>query len=124
METEMENLSQVEGADATTPNSTSTHQYDHEPYDTFKVKIIYLSSKLVEYSTISLRDRMEGGSFNRVVPVNLINTRTSEPISGIYHIPRFPQFLSDDESLDNESPEVKNHIAILHFLLQNSLPVP
>lgn len=71
-------------------SSSSTHAYDHEPFETFQHKIATLGQDLgVGFDNI---EHMRGGSFNRVVPVTLRvapETASWEPSTkAIIRIPR------------------------------------
>ncbi|KAF2109364.1 hypothetical protein BDV96DRAFT_502540 [Lophiotrema nucula] len=61
--------------DAQTESETSTVEYEHEPYETFKDKARQLIVGLFPHSIIEV-ERLQGGSFNRVIGVS-VSSKTS-----------------------------------------------
>ena len=84
--------------------STSTVEHDHEPYDTFQEKALALARLLLGDSGFVAVERMRGGSFNRVIGINVNN----QP-KYVLRIPRYPNVAS-----------VENEAAAFLFVLKNA----
>jgi hypothetical protein len=106
-----------------TSNSTSTYQYDHEPYDTFKHKIVPLAHSLGDFEDVSL-GKAPGGSYNRVVIVRL--TRGHETIRGILRIPRFTNASQGNDGGNGcqIDSEIQDQAAVLMYLALHNVPAP
>lgn len=76
-------------------SSSSTHAYDHEPFETFQHKIATLGQDLgVGFKDV---EHMRGGSFNRVVPVTLgVAPETASWDSSTKAIIRIPRVWDGD----------------------------
>ena len=118
-------------------STTSTEEFEHEPFDTFQVKAVELCAKLWPHLskdafTIT---RMDGGSYNRVLGIQIDGSRRqagwlmrqaqtilrticpgvirkSEIRDYVLRIPRM------------EHAWVEHEVSILKFLAVTSLPVP
>lgn len=89
--------------DTSSVGSTSTYQYQQEPFETYQFKAAQLCRD-IGFGTPSTVQRMEGGSYNRVVGVDFASGQ-----SAILRIPR-------DEDILPE--EINDQVAIHHFLSQ------
>lgn len=58
------------GSHSTTPNSTSTYEWSHEPFLSFQHKISELAGQMGA-SSVSDVTRLHGGSSNRVISATL-----------------------------------------------------
>lgn len=105
---------------STTPNSTSTYVYSHEPFETVKDKMAALSTDL-KASAVDEIQRLKGGSFNRV-----ISARVSWPTEGspthlvkpvIFRIPRLSQ-------TDGPNEDIQTQAAVLQFVRQHGILAP
>ncbi|KAK5171478.1 uncharacterized protein LTR77_004623 [Saxophila tyrrhenica] len=102
-----------------TRSTSSTDKYQHEPFETFKEKILALSTGIRASSIDDLR-RMQGGSYNRVVlahvnwkPGALTPPNVNEVI---FRMPRQP----DEEDV---SEAVQSQVAVMKFVRQHGIPV-
>ena len=117
--------SQISGS--TTPNSTSTYQYCHEPYETYQHRIKVLIDE-IGGREVQLMERIRGGSSNRIIPVKF--TRTSAPATidtGILRIPRFSDLegaAADDENVINVDKQILRQVSVLQFLGTHQIPIP
>ncbi|KAG9597002.1 hypothetical protein KCU77_g2936, partial [Aureobasidium melanogenum] len=74
---------------STTPNSTSTYQYSHEPFETFRDKVEALARD-IESKSLDNIVRIPGGSFNRIIAADLHSYDTTPAIQKVVlRIPRF-----------------------------------
>ncbi|KAK4615564.1 hypothetical protein CLAFUW4_09973 [Fulvia fulva] len=112
-----------QSSSSSTPNSTSTYEYSHEPYDTFKAKVLSLTQSLSSTQEIDLQ-RARGGSYNRVVIARL--TLASSCLAGIFRIPRFPDIPDAGEEGRTGAIDVNilDQAAILQFLAKKLIPAP
>lgn len=142
--TALEEEERRSSSSSSTRNSTSTYQYEHEPYETYQHKIVSLSHSIARCKDVKLQ-RLRGGSFNRVVIVRLIQGRPEKrgilgawrllaglfgrnvEVRGIFRIPRFS--LLDREV--NESgqkvtvdQEIQDQAAVMQLLASTDVPTP
>ena len=125
--TDLEDDHQSKSSGSTTPNSTSTYQYSHEPYETYQHKIKVLIGE-IGGREVKLMDRMRGGSSNRVIPVKFTcNSAPATPTTGILRIPRFSDpedAAEEDEGIVNIDKQVLGQVSVLQFLGSHPIPVP
>ena len=77
------------GSGSTTPNSSSTYEYSHEPFLTFQEKIVDLARQIGATGTIEVK-RLGGGSYNRVIAATVrLESDSASPLTGVFRIPRF-----------------------------------
>ena len=91
----------------TTPNSTSTYRYAHEPFETFRDKVRALA---LDVGAKSIDDivRLPGGSFNRVFAATLhYHDPVSAAVKVIVRIPRFA------ENKDSPNRDIRTQFVIL-----------
>ena len=74
-------------------SSGSTDHFDHEPFETFKSKVNHLFEELYPNNPPVGIDRMEGGSFNRIVGVRL-----EDDTRCVLRVPRFVETILDHEA--------------------------
>ncbi len=95
-------------------SDSSTLVYSHEPYETFQSQVLQLCHDLwpTLYQKYTI-ERLKGGSYNRIIGINVFGTDPINPARLILRVPRFP-----DERVDRE-------LATLHFVRQKTkFPVP
>ncbi|KAF7508416.1 hypothetical protein GJ744_009269 [Endocarpon pusillum] len=115
------------GSHSTTPNSTSTYEWSHEPFLSFQHKIVELAGQMGA-SKISDVMRLTGGSSNRVISATVCCGDESAPqIRGVFRIPRFTIW-QDDEKAATEPYELDRRIyeqvAMSSFLAAHGVPAP
>ncbi|ERF68863.1 hypothetical protein EPUS_04515 [Endocarpon pusillum Z07020] len=115
------------GSHSTTPNSTSTYEYSHEPFLSFQHKIVELAGQMGA-SNISDVMRLKGGSSNRVISATICCANESAPqIRGVFRIPRFTIW-PDDEKAVTEPYELDRRIyeqlALWSLLAAHGVPAP
>jgi hypothetical protein len=95
-------------------STSSTYKYEQESFDTFKLKVIQLCHE-IGYGEPSEVERMEGGSYNRIISLTFAS-RVQQRF--ILRIPRQP--------LDESQPwEISDQISVLLYLSQfDFLKVP
>jgi hypothetical protein len=95
-------------------STSSTYKYEQESFDTFKLKVIQLCHE-IGYGEPSEVERMEGGSYNRIIGLTFAS-RDQQRF--ILRIPRQP--------LDESQPwEISDQISVLLYLSQfDFLKVP
>lgn len=116
---------------STTPNSTSTYEYSHEPYETFKTKVLPLAHSLGDFGHVDV-ERVRGGNYNRVVLARL--TSGERRLEGVFRIPRFANVSLDDENGDGNDDksdgghrvdsEVQDQAAVLQLLTLQNISAP
>lgn len=79
-------------------SDSSTADYDHEPFETFKVKALELCSTVLapSHGKISV-EQMHGGGFNRITGVSVCGSEGSAASQYILRVPRF-----QDAQLDRD----------------------
>ena len=77
------------------PNSTSTYEYSHEPFETFQNKVLLLARSLGGSNDVEVRYN-RGGSYSRVVFARIM--RDGAASTGIFRIPCFSDVTSSNES--------------------------
>jgi hypothetical protein len=88
-------------------STSSTYKYEQESFDTFKLKVIQLCHE-IGYGEPSEVERMEGGSYNRIIGLTFAS-RDQQRF--ILRIPRKP--------LDESQPwEISDQISVLLYLSQ------
>lgn len=107
------------------PNSTSTYQYSHEPYDTFQQKIIALAKSLGDFDNVEIQ-RLRGGSYNRVAGVSV--TTGNKTVKCLFRIPRVFVMAEEDKDRGPPRPEINCEIhdqsAVLQFLASRAITAP
>ncbi|KAJ5107639.1 hypothetical protein N7456_004314 [Penicillium angulare] len=95
-------------------SSTSTISYGHEPFATFKKRVLQLCHTTLGTSDAKFTiERMRGGSFNRVIGISVVDGQKPLIDRYVLRIPRF-----DDANL-------ANNIAPLKFLRERTIiPTP
>lgn len=99
-------------SDAGSHESNSTFMYSHEPFETFKLKIIQLCCD-IGWGEPSEVEHMKGGSYHRIIGVKF---DSREPQDYIFRIAR----MQEDRDL---SRQVKDEVAT-HQYLSQLLPIP
>jgi hypothetical protein len=114
---------------STTPDSTSTYEYSHEPFLTYQHKIIELASQIGATTTTSVT-RLMGGSSNRVISATICcccEDESATQVKGVFRIPRFTVW-EDDEKAIVEPYELDRRVheqAVLScFLAVHEIPAP
>jgi hypothetical protein len=112
---------------SSTPDSSSTYEYSHEPYETFQNKVLSLAYSLGDFEDVTLQ-RHRGGSYNRVVIARV--TKDGEAVRGIFRIPRFFGMVPEGEENEREvepnqvDGEVQDQAAVLHLLAVRKILAP
>ena len=108
---------------SSTPNSTSTYAYSHEPFDSFQSKVSQLARRLGQCAEVEIR-RVRGGSYNRTVAATLTGDGSS--IAGIFRIPRFSNATKNEGNTDTLSVDknILDHAAVLQFLATRGVLAP
>ncbi|KAF2725351.1 hypothetical protein K431DRAFT_291017 [Polychaeton citri CBS 116435] len=108
---------------STTPNSTSSYEYSHEPYEEFQNKVISLAYHLDDIDDVDLQ-RTRGGSYNRVVIAKL--WQGDRNVTGVFRIPRFPNIGdgSETDATRRIDSEIQDQAAVLQFLASRDIPAP
>lgn len=103
---------------STTPNSTSTYRYSHEPFDTFREKVRALAPD-IGVKSIDDIVRLPGGSFNRVIAAALhYHDPATAAAKVVLRIPRF----AEDQDSPNEA--IRTQTAILETLRHLGIQTP
>ena len=103
---------------STTPNSTSTYRYSHEPFETLREKVRALAPHI---GARSINDivRLPGGSFNRIIAATI---HLHDPGSAAEKvILRIPRFAKDD---DPPNGDIRIQFSILETLSSMGIQVP
>jgi hypothetical protein len=103
---------------STTPNSTSTYEYSHEPFETLREKVKALAPH-VGANFFEDIVRLPGGSFNRIIAANLhYHDPTSTAQKVVFRVPRLAQ--------DGDSPneDIRTQFSILEALNNMGIQVP
>lgn len=103
---------------STTPNSTSTYRYSHEPFDTFCAKVRALAPDVGARSIDDIV-RPPGGSFNRVIAATLYHhdpAFTADKV--VFRIPRF----AGDGDLPNQ--DIRTQFNLLETLDSLDIQTP
>ncbi|CAD0089576.1 unnamed protein product [Aureobasidium mustum] len=103
---------------STTPNSTSTYQYSHEPFETFRHKVEALAHDIGCKSVANVV-RLPGGSFNRIVAVDLHSHDSASTVQQV--VLRIPRFAKDG---DSPNEDILNQYSILQAIVNFSIQVP
>lgn len=103
---------------STTPNSTSTYQYSHEPFETFRQKVEPLAHKLGVKSLENIV-RLPGGSFNRIIAVDLHHQDSKSTVQKV--VSRIPRFAKDE---DPPNEDILSQYAILGAIANFGIQVP
>ncbi|KAL1297983.1 hypothetical protein AAFC00_006490 [Neodothiora populina] len=109
-----------DASSSTTPNSTSTYQYSHEPFSSFRHKIACLTQELG--ITLDGIERLQGGSFNRVVAAILhVSHEVTAASKDVGVILRIPRWLNEDIPSHRH---VQDQAAILGLAATIGVPAP
>ncbi|KAK8097743.1 uncharacterized protein PG998_013229 [Apiospora kogelbergensis] len=115
MSTAASSITSHASSDASERTASSSVQYDHEPFETFKDRVLSLAQSHIWIDAPAgeiLVDRLPGGGFNRIIGL----TRQSQSDDKIQYILRLPRF--DSARLDRD-------VAVLLFLEQHThIPAP
>ncbi|KAG9530162.1 hypothetical protein KCU93_g2727, partial [Aureobasidium melanogenum] len=118
METsDAESLS-TDSSRSTTPNSTSTYRYSHEPFETFREKVVALARDIGSKSLENIV-RIPGGSFNRIIAADLHSHDTASSMQKV--VLRIPRFANDEDSLNED---IRNQYSILEATAKLGIQVP
>ena len=116
------------GSGSKTPTSASTYTYSHEPYDTFKHKVIGLIAD-IGGRDVELLDRMRGGSTNRIVPASFSidsKTRSSKAV-GVLRIRRTlgrPVSKTEEDGSTAIDDNVLTQVSVGKLLYDHQIPSP
>ena len=115
MSTAASSVTSYASSDASTQTASYSVQYDHEPFATFKDRVLSLAQSHIWIDAPAgeiLVDRLPGGGFNRIIGF----TRQSQSDDKIQYVLRLPRF--DSARLDRD-------VAVLLFLEQHThIPAP
>ncbi|KAK6007470.1 hypothetical protein QM012_004284 [Aureobasidium pullulans] len=117
----MAKTSYVESSDSlrsSTPDSTSTYQHCHEPFETFRNKVGLLARD-IGADTIDNIVRLPGGGLNRLIAADLYCHNPSSTLEKV--VLRIPRY-SEDE--DEPNKDIRDQVSILRFLGSCNVPVP
>ncbi|KAG9757559.1 hypothetical protein KCU73_g4347, partial [Aureobasidium melanogenum] len=103
---------------STTPNSTSTYQFSHEPFETFRKKVEALARDIKSKSFDNIV-RIPGGSFNRIIAADLHSYDTSSALQKV--VLRIPRFIRDE---DLPYKDILNQCSILEAIAKFGIQVP
>lgn len=103
---------------SSTPDSTSTYRYAHEPFDTFCGKVRALASDLKAESIEDIV-RLPGGSFNRIIAATLYRHDPAAAAEKV--VLRIPRFAEDG---DSPNEDIRTQYAILETLNDSSIQTP
>ncbi|KAG9511753.1 hypothetical protein KCV07_g9947, partial [Aureobasidium melanogenum] len=103
---------------STTPNSTSTYRYSHEPFDTFREKVVALACD-IGFTSIENIARIPGGSFNRIVAADLHSYDIASTTQKV--VLRIPRFVRDE---DLPYKDLLNQFSILEAIANFGIQVP
>ncbi|KAH0282634.1 hypothetical protein M436DRAFT_67711 [Aureobasidium namibiae CBS 147.97] len=95
---------------STTPDSTSTYRYSHEPFDTFGEKVRALAPDIGAKSVEEIV-RLPGGSFNRIIAATLYRHDPAAAVEKV--VLRIPRFAEDG---DSPNEDMRTQFAILEAL--------
>lgn len=96
-------------------SETSTVMYDHEPFDTYQLRVSRLCQALWPATQDYLVERMVGGGFNRIIGIDTATTKVEQKNRLILRVPRFDV---DAEHLDRQ-------IATMCYVRQHTdIPIP
>ncbi|KAL4796819.1 hypothetical protein BDV19DRAFT_360501 [Aspergillus venezuelensis] len=106
---EMSTEDAASDSDTNSQSDPSTLVYDHEPFDTFKTRVLKLASNVFNTAnaTISI-ERMQGGGFNRIIGISVASETGASTGQYILRIPRF------------EAASLNRDLAPLQLLRQQS----
>ncbi|KAH0257043.1 hypothetical protein KCU91_g16594, partial [Aureobasidium melanogenum] len=102
----------------TTPNSTSTYEYSHEPFETFRDKVGALARDIGSTSLENIV-RVPGGSFNRIIAADLHSHDQESAVQKV--ILRIPRFVYDK---DLPYQDILNQCSILGAIANSGIQVP
>ena len=106
------------------PNSTSTNQYSHEPYESYQHKAKSLVDE-IGGEDVQLLNRIRGGSSNRVIAVKLTpKQKPASPMAAILRIPRFPDLKHNDSLSESVDTGILDQIATSQFISTYTIPIP
>ncbi|MBE3049300.1 aminoglycoside phosphotransferase family protein, partial [Candidatus Bathyarchaeota archaeon] len=111
---------------------TSTVVYEHEPFDTFRLRVLELATGTVWPGSAKdeiIVERLRGGGFNRIIGIDRISPETTtryilrllgidrtSPKTRTQYILRIPRF---------DSAQIDNEVATLQFLHEHTgIPAP
>jgi len=103
---------------STTPDSTSTYRYSHEPFDTFCEKVGALAPDIGAKSVEDIV-RLPGGSFNRIIAATLYHHDPAAAVEKV--VLRIPRFAEDG---DSPNEDMRTQFAILEALKSLSIQTP
>ncbi|KAL4962146.1 phosphotransferase family protein [Aspergillus stella-maris] len=96
-------------SDTNSQSDPSTLVYDHEPFDTFKARVLELASNVLNTANGELSiERMQGGGFNRIIGISVTNENGASTDQYVLRIPRF------------EAASLNRDLAPLQLLRQQS----
>jgi len=102
-------------ASSDSESDSSSVVYDHEPFATFRLRVLELTQSLwvgASPNEIAI-ERMAGGGFNRIIGISRAIGSQEEKIQYVLRVPRF------------EAAQLDREIAVLQFMRRYSeLPVP
>lgn len=85
--------------------SNSTVYYEQEPFESYKLKVVKLCQD-IGYGTPSEIERIEGGSYNRIIGVAFSSSERHD------YVLRIPRHVLDAD----EAHEIKDQVAVLRYL--------
>lgn len=103
---------------STTPNSTSTYRYAHEPFETFRKKVEALARDIKSKSLDNIV-RIPGGSFNRIIAADLHSYDTAPAMQKV--VLRIPRFVRDE---DLPYKDFLNQFSILEAIAKFGIQIP
>ncbi|KAL6990218.1 hypothetical protein U1Q18_052146 [Sarracenia purpurea var. burkii] len=111
---------------STTPNSSSSYEYSHEPYETFQSKVISLAHSLDDVDDIALQRTVEGAT---IVSLSSSCGKGEHSVTGVFRIPRFPNLSLERDEDDAGTTrqidrEIQDQAAVLQFLASRDLSAP
>jgi len=84
--------SEVEASEveAESQSDSSTVVYDHEPFETFKARVLELCQTVLAPSNSEISiERMHGGGFNRIIGVSVTSSESPAVSQYVLRVPRF-----------------------------------
>jgi aminoglycoside phosphotransferase (APT) family kinase protein len=107
-------------AGSSTPQTTSTQYYGHEPFNTFRYRVLALSTNLWPCDIDDVR-RLKGGSFNRIVAARISCSKhdlvSSEDQDIVLRIPRHVYG-------SEPHPRIQDQAAVFQFVHQQGIQAP
>ena len=112
---------------STTPNSTSTYEWSHEPFSSFQHKIAELADQMGA-SNISDVMRLDGGSSNRVISATICCAKgPTQQFKGVFRIPRWTIWDNDDTAATEPyevDRRIHEQVAMSSMLAVHGVPAP